>query len=171
MLRPDLDAILTEWRESLGNDFAAYRNHARRMHRFAVALAGVEDDGRIAVAAAFHDLGIWTDGTLDYLEPSARLAAGWLAQQGLSGWTDEVAAMIVNHHKLTPVRGAPLVEAFRRADLVDLSLGLIRFGLPAGLVAEVRREFSNAGFHRRLARLLGRRLRTHPLDPMPMMRL
>ena len=29
---------------------------------------------KIAIAAAFHDTGIWVDGTFDYLPPSIRLA-------------------------------------------------------------------------------------------------
>lgn len=66
--------------------------------------------------------------------------------------------MIVEHHRIRSVSFAtsPLVELFRRADLVDFSRGFFRFGLPWPVVAEVMREFLNAGFHRMLVRVLPR---------------
>ena len=36
----------------------------------------------MAIAAAFHDIGIWTAGTFDYLEPSVRVAAAYLTGTG-----------------------------------------------------------------------------------------
>lgn len=65
---------------------------------------------------------------------------------------------------------AALVDAFRRADLVDVSLGLMRSGLPRSFVRDVRRAFPNAGFHRRLLALGAQRARSHPLSPLPMLR-
>ena len=41
---------------------------------------------KIAVATAFHDLGIWTDGTFDYLQPSVRLASAYLAGAAKPEW-------------------------------------------------------------------------------------
>jgi hypothetical protein len=80
--------------------------------------------------------------------------------------------MIELHHKLTPCRGErdALVEAFRRADLTDLSFGFIRFGLPRSFVREVQARFPAAGFHGRVVRLVGGWAMTHPLRPLPMMR-
>jgi hypothetical protein len=46
---------------------------------------------KVAVAAAFHDLGIWTDGTFDYLPPSIRLAREWLGQSGKAEWEPEIS--------------------------------------------------------------------------------
>jgi hypothetical protein len=81
--------------------------------------------------------------------------------------------MVELHHKLTPCRGADdaLVEAFRRADLVDLSFGFVRFGLPRAWVAEVQAAFPAAGFHLRVVQLVGGHALRHPLRPLPMMRL
>ena len=62
------------------------------------------------------------------------------------------------------------VETFRRADWIDVSNGMLRFGLPRAVVREVRRTFPDAGFHRRLLQLTLRRFRRHPLSPLPMMR-
>src|SRR5271157_1843120 len=115
-----VNAILREYGSELGGDFEAYRNHASRVFlRCCRSLAepDAETTEKIAIAAALHDLAIWTERTWDYLEPSCRLARQYLAGIGRSAWTDEVEAMIAWHHKITPCRNlAPLAEAFRRAD-------------------------------------------------------
>ncbi len=172
---PDLglvDRILEEHAADLGKDLAGYGNHARRVARFCLALHpdGAETPAKVAVAAAFHDLGIWTADTLAYLEPSADLARAWLERESRDAWIDEVCAMIDLHHKLRPVAGRPLVEAFRRADLVDVSLGSVRAGLPRSLVRDVRAALPNAGFHARLTRLALAWIPRHPLRPLPFLR-
>ncbi len=48
-----------------------------------------------AVAAVFHDLGIWTNGTFDYLAPSIALARDYLVASAREDWTDEIEEMIV----------------------------------------------------------------------------
>ena len=80
--------------------------------------------------------------------------------------------MVEMHHKLTPYRGehAAIVEAFRRADLVDVTFGLVRFGLPSAWIGEVQAAFAEAGFHARIARALGGWALRHPLRPLPMLR-
>jgi hypothetical protein len=126
----------------------------------------------MAIAAAFHDLGIWTDHTFDYLPPSERLAEAYLKGEGRADWTGEVTAMIGQHHKVTPYRREPaaLVEAFRKADMVDVSMGLVRYGLPKSFVKEVLAAFPNEGFHKRLVQLFAQRMRVKPWSPMPMMK-
>lgn len=126
---PLIREILADHGGGLGTDFEPYFNHCQRVFRLCRTLAGEElPSAAIAIAATFHDLGIWTAGTFDYLEP------------------------------------------FRRADWIDVSLGALRFGLPADHVAETRRAWPNAGFHRLLGRLTLRRLAGHPLSPLPMMK-
>ena|SRR5215471_2753475 len=109
---------------------------------------------KIAVAAAFHDLGIWTNKTFDYIAPSVAIARRHLAARAMADWIPEIEAMIVDHHKVTPSRADPqsLVE-FRRADWIDVSRGLRRFGLPQTFIAAVATTWPNAGFHRRLVQL------------------
>lgn len=176
---PQLDALLANWRDAIGPDYEAYRNHLLRMLNFCFALARPDADAqrKLVVAAVFHDLAIWTHGTIDYLRPSAELAREWLQANGLgadvsSDWADEIDAIIDQHHRFrrwdTP--GGELVEAFRKADLVDVSLGMVRFGLPRAFVSEVRTRFPNAGFHKRLVQLTLRQLRSDPLRPLPMMK-
>ena len=157
----------------LGNDFAAYRNHVYRVANLCVAQSVGEPPPieKIAIAAAFHDLGIWTDHTFDYLPPSVERALAHLARSGRSDWAAEISAMILEHHKLSPHRQGGLVEAFRRADWTDVTRGLVTFGLSRSWVRELYSAWPSAGFHGRLVQLGLTRLRTHPLSPLPMLRL
>jgi hypothetical protein len=170
-----LDAVLDAHAAALGEDLVAYRNHAYRVVNFCVALssADAETVEKAAIAAAFHDLGIWTAGTFDYLPPSVGLATAHLVQSDRAGWVPEVEAMILEHHKISPYRTHAdwLVEPFRKADWVDVSRGFLAFGLSRKFRADVFSAWPNAGFHRRLVQLSLRRLRTHPWNPLPMMRL
>ena len=169
---PRLDALLERHADALGADYAAYRNHSYRVANFHFLLDADGDLDKLAIAAAYHDLGIWTAGTFDYLAPSIALATAYLDEIGKAEWGGEVAAMIDNHHKLTRCHAdvPASAETFRRADWIDVSLGHLRFGLARCAVVDVLRLFPNAGFHRLLARLSLRRLVRHPLRPLPMFR-
>jgi hypothetical protein len=176
MLRAEigtLDELLNAHVAFLGADHAAYRNHAYRVANLCLAetSGGFETTEKVAIAAAFHDLGIWTERTFDYLPPSVERARAYLVRAGRTEWTSEISAMIREHHKLSAHRSGGLVEAFRRADWVDVTRGLRQFSLPRDLVREVFSTWPNAGFHRRLVALELERLRTHPLSPLPMVRL
>ena len=169
-----LDALLAAHADALGGDATAYRNHAYRVANLCAALApGTPDLDKIGIAAALHDMGIWTAGTFDYLPPSIGLASAHLAAAGRADWTAEVTAMIEEHHKLTRWRGEPswLVEPFRRADWADVTRGAIAAGVPRGMLRALYAAWPGAGFHRMLLRLELARLRTHPLSPLPMLRL
>ena len=119
-----LDRVLRADAAGLGGDFVGYRNHAYRVANLCVALtpAGRDQIEKIAVATAFHDLGIWTDGTFDYLGPSVRLARAYLTESGRPEWIAEVERTILEHHKLSASRADPswLVEPFRKADLAQM---------------------------------------------------
>jgi hypothetical protein len=127
---------------------------------------------KVAIAAAFHDLGIWTAHTFDYLPPSIALACNHLDCAGLGLWRDTVAGMIREHHKIRRFEGtdSEFIEPFRRADWIDVSLGVLTFGLQRAKVHEIRTRWPNAGFHQRLAQLTLKRLRTHPLRPIPVLK-
>jgi len=172
---PILDDVLKRWRVQIGEDYPGYRNHCYRVLNFCVAFAGDDADtvGKVSVATAFHDLGIWADRTFDYLAPSIRLARDHLAREGRPDWAEEVASMIDGHHKVTRHRAgaSPLVEPFRRADWVDVTFGLRSFGLPRPYVRAIRAAFPDEGFHWRLVTLTAERFRAHPLSPLPMVKL
>jgi hypothetical protein len=167
-----VDALLAPFTPALGRDFQGYRNHVQRVlnHYQAMVGGGALPDS-VQLAAPFHDLGIWTAGTFDYLGPSVKLAQAHLAAQRLERHGPEVAALINEHHKLRRYRGpfAASVECYRRADLVDVSLGLLRFGLSRAHLCAVQAAFPDAGFHWRLATLTARQLLRTPLRPMPML--
>ena len=171
---PWVDDILGAYAGSLGEDLRAYRNHVYRVLNYLLLLAPEQSGNAdlLQIAAAFHDLGIWTAGTFDYLEPSKRLARSYLAEKGLTHFGPEVEAIIDHHHKLFPYCGAfsSTVEPFRRADLVDVSLGIVRFGIHKKWVRDVKAEFPNAGFHCRLAALTFRQFLCDPFHPLPMVR-
>ena len=172
---PALEAVLGAHAADLGGDFDGYRNHAYRVANLCIvqSFATALDVEKFALAAAFHDLGIWTDRTFDYLEPSVRLATAHLTAADRTEWIGEIAAMIREHHKLRRYDGAlgPLVEPFRRADWIDVSKGILTFGVPRRVIRTILSAWPNAGFHRRLVQLELQRLRTHPWHPLPMFRL
>jgi len=169
-----VDALVDPWFPVIGSDFEGYRNHCRRVFIFACALADAEGDNcqKIAIVAAYHDLGIWTDATFDYLEPSRNLVRAYLESTGKIEWADEIEAMIEEHHKVTPWTSNPawFVEPFRKADWIDVTLGVRNFGLERRFILEIQRRYPNARFHPALARLTFERMKTQPKDPLPMMK-
>ena len=154
---PLADEILESHRQRAHGDEAgydAYKAHVYRVVNFARALAphGPDRDDKLAIAAAFHDLAAFD--TLDYLVPSIEAQDAWLQETGRQNWSDELALIVAEHHRLSRYQRtrpyAPLVEAFRRADLVDVSQGLIRFGIPTSYFKEVRAAFDASVFFKRV---------------------
>jgi hypothetical protein len=170
---PTIEDVLNDHTMALRDDFPGYRNHVYRIVNLCVAIAGQRELEKIAVAAVFHDLGIWTDGTFDYIAPSITLVHDYLIARAREDWTAEIEAMIANHHKITPSTGRPdsLIETFRRADWIDVTRGLRRFGIPRPFIARLFAAWPSAGFHWRLVTLTLDRFRHHPLTPLPMVRL
>ncbi|MGB1580314.1 MAG: HD domain-containing protein [Nevskiales bacterium] len=168
---PRLDALFEQGKALLGKDYAAYRNHCWRVFNCAAIMTNAEGDDldKLAIAAYFHDIGIWSDQTFDYLAPSAARAQSYLSDQGLDDWADEISAIITEHHKVSAARGqGRLVEAFRRADWMDVTLGMLRFGVSQDILSRLRKQFPNEGFHKRLVSLTLQQLRRNPLSPLPM---
>jgi hypothetical protein len=166
---PTIDEVLHDHASELGHDFIAYRNHAYRVVNLCAAIVKDRVDlEKIAVAAVFHDLGIWTNKTFDYIAPSVALAREYLAAHGRAAWIAEIERMIADHHKITPSHANhdSLVEPFRRADWIDVTRGLRTFGLPRPLIRSVLAGWPSAGFHWRLVQLTLERFGTHPLTPL-----
>lgn len=172
---PVVDSVLECHAGQIAADLPAYRNHVYRVVNLVDAIVplGPADQPAVVAAAVFHDIGLWTAATWDYLPPSIAAAAQWLQDNGLAGLAPRVHAMIENHHKLSPCPPGtdPRVEHFRRADWCDVSGGLRAGGIPRHRYREIRCLFPSHGFH---ARLLGLGLRhawRSPLRPLPMLRL
>ncbi len=181
---PTIEAILTQWRPVLGWHYRAYANHVYRVYTYCIALAdhveGLEE--QVAIAAAFHDLAIWSQRTLEHQAMSAQLARDYLQQLGRPDWETNITRMILHHHQILPYyqpgarrlparagENSQLIEAFRRADLIDLSAGALTFGLPRSFIQATRRAFPLAGFYRALARQGVWWSLCHPLRPLPML--
>src|ERR1700739_1174998 len=120
---PIVDAVLQRYGDALGGDLRVYRNHVYRGLSYHQALWGAAVPDWAALAWAVHDLGIWTAGTFDYLGPSADLASPLADDFGISE-VGKARTMIADHHKLRAVRD-PMTEAFRIADRIDVSHGLL----------------------------------------------
>jgi hypothetical protein len=156
-----------------GRGWAGYRGHVYRVLNLARVLVPDRDDrdDKLAIAAAFHDIDAFS--TLNYLGPSICTMDAWLQRTGRGSWAEELAVVVAKHHRLAPYKGrhAALAEAFRRADLNDLSQGLIRSGLPREHVRAVR-EAIDVGvfFTRTVPAAIVRHVIRHPLDPVPILR-
>lgn len=177
---PLLDEVLDAHRAAIGAQWRGYRNHCLLV--FQLARGHVTRGGRaleprreaaLALAAATHDLGLWTADTLDYLDPSAALARERCAAAGLADLAPLVVDMIQHHHRVRPLPAGtdPLVEAFRRADWSAVTFGLV----PGDRFTRAWRRLAAAlpdeGFHAFLLRRgLRHALEGHLLDPLPMLR-
>ena len=171
---PLLEDIFSEWKSTIGNEYQGYRNHVYRMIHFCLALRNCNDEERekIIIAGAFHDIGIWINDTVDYIPPSLPPAMEYLKKRNLETWSDEIKLMITEHHKIREYKDPayPLVEIFRKGDLVDFSFGLYKFGISKAYINQVKATFHNADFHKNLGKRAAKWFMKHPLNPAPMMK-
>lgn len=74
--RPRVERLLAPYRSRIGNDYDGYRNHVYRTITYAMYFLGDAPQGEPLVETAFvyHDIGLWTDHVLAYLEPSEAVA-------------------------------------------------------------------------------------------------
>lgn len=169
-----IDKILKPYIDTIGTDFLGYKNHVYRMVNFCFILSDNDtiERQKIIIAACFHDIGIWLNKTIDYIPPSIPPMLDYLKKNNLEHWQEEIRLMIEEHHKLTKYKNPnfPLVEKFRKGDLVDFSLGLIKFGIPKLFIEEVKSSFPNAGFHKGLFKKIFIWILKHPLKPAPMLK-
>ncbi|MDX1804622.1 MAG: HD domain-containing protein [Alcanivorax sp.] len=169
-----VDDLFDQYSERFGKQQSAYRNHVYRVINLVSAQHSLSDEEleKVQIAGFFHDAGIWLAGTFDYLEPSARLAEHYLEEHQRDHWKPEIRDMILNHHKVSryATDTSSLVEAFRRADWIDVSLGVLRYGVPMARIRLIKQKFPNTGFHLLLLKLSGQQLLSHPWRPLPMLR-
>jgi hypothetical protein len=165
---PIVDTVLDRHRNALGDDLPAYRNHVYRCLTYHQLLLGFSIPDAAALAWATHDLGIWTAGTLDYLAPSADLAAAYADEFGIAD-VDQLRALVTEHHRLRPLDDR-VTETFRQADLIDVSHGVLRHGIGRAAIRAAVNTLPYNGFHLFLAKGLTGYAVRHPLRPLPMMR-
>jgi hypothetical protein len=168
-----IDGILNTHRSELEENYESYRNHVYRVYNFALTqLDANQELEKLSIASAFHDLGIWTNKTLDYLEPSAKLAREYCKKQNISlSDTNEIEMMINNHHKLSEVESSVMAEILREADLIDLTLGFVPKGRKKAEIKLIKDLFPNKGFHLFLLKLFAKNLIRNPKHPFPIFKL
>jgi len=103
----------------------------------------------------YHDLGMWTDKELAYLEPSEALALKDNEEKNLGYDPDYLQAAIHWHHKITAYKGknADVINAIRKADWIDATQGKMRKGLSVEQIKAVEEAIPLNGFHDVLQRL------------------
>jgi len=141
----------------VGTDLPAYRNHIYRVLTYALHFREDDPRGRehIAFALVFHDVGMWTNKDLAYLEPS-EVAAERVRPRDMPHLNADLIHDIIHwHHKLTRFSGpdAAIVNAARKADWIDASLGIVRHGVSKEQIARVTSAIPVLGFPDILMRL------------------
>lgn len=155
--RPHVEELFSRYKSVIGKDFPGYRNHVYRTITYAMHF--LDNDPKferlVETIFVYHDIGLWTDHELAYLEPSEAVA---LADNKKFDWgldPEILQSGIHWHHKIFSYKGPhqKVVEACRKADWIDASKGLIRKGLSKAAIKEVELAFPNLGFHDTLLRL------------------
>jgi hypothetical protein len=181
---PVLDAVLEHHAEDIGSvDYEKYRGHCLRVLSFAgYYLRRYEEYNTVdeipahifdvmALALAYHDIGLWTAGKLHYLEPSAEaMMQDWQAAAvpGLPAFSpadlETARVIIMEHHRynkwMPPADDSTVdraaVNAVRRGDWADATVGFVKTGLPPSFLEQAYNVIPEAGFHRMLLDFGGR---------------
>ena len=173
MIHIKIENLLLPYKELIAADYIHYKNHVHRIVNFTLELKeelNIGDEDKILIAGVFHDIGIWTANSFDYLNPSVAEAVKFLQDNEKTEWVEEVSLMIDMHHKRTPYFGAfaDNIEAFRKADLIDLTKGLTRFDLSKTVLLKNYEEFPVGRFRKIIVSKFLKNLLKNPLRPLPM---
>ncbi len=166
--REALDVV----RDATGETGGAMERHNLRVFRIACELAARKEiavDREVLLVAAFiHDLGLYDKVSRGgvYVKDGADFATELLERQGWEPKRIRLCAdAIERHHELRPQwKAGDEVELLRRADLVDISSGLVTFGLSRSWLRSLFAEISRDGAYREVGRLVGHALRERPLS-------
>ncbi|WP_131822864.1 hypothetical protein [Mycobacteroides chelonae] len=175
-----IDEIIDEHRTArpptLHDDWPGYRNHAQRVFVFGSALlerwhvTDARAHEKLAIAAAFHDIHVFE--TLDYLQLNNDSLFRWLYDRDQERWFPEIATAMSLHHQIRAYRGnhAWLVEAIRKADWVEVTMGRIRHGIPRSIIQEAHQQLPTNQFAKASGRRIALNAVTHPTNPFPFWR-
>lgn len=74
--RPHVEELFSRYKSVIGKDFLGYRNHVYRTITYAMHF--LDNDPKferlVETIFVYHDIGLWTDHELAYLEPSEAVA-------------------------------------------------------------------------------------------------
>jgi hypothetical protein len=125
-IEEEIEAILNTYEETAFNEhsqeFIPYKEHCVRLGIATIELLQkieyIEEENTvrlIAIAAAFHEISIWTHGIWD-LSSSWEEAEGFMRKSKFNLIEfNTVKAMILKHKNVDEVKGSSVVEAFRIA--------------------------------------------------------
>jgi hypothetical protein len=162
---------LSRLRTATGEIGGPMERHSLRCRHIAAEIASrrswILDGEVLTVAAILHDVGLYPGvASADaYVADGAALARALLERHGWSPTRINLCAEAIDrHHELRGQRHRGVeIEAVRLADLVDVSGGLLRFGLDREWLRALRRRIPARGLGGELAREVGRALRERPL--------
>jgi hypothetical protein len=166
-----IELLMHAFKPVLGADYDKYKNHVYRVFLNCLLMDNEKNnEEKYAIATVFHDIGIWTNSTFDYLDSSIEQVKIYLTETGKQDWIAEISLMIYWHHKMSKYEGSHniIVETFRKADWIDLSLGLLTYGFNRQNIKANRKEFPNLGFHIFLIKETLKNVFKHPFNPLPM---
>jgi len=169
---PTIDHLMQKHKDMIGKDYERYKNHVYRVFLNCILLDNnPTNEEKYAIASVFHDIGIWTDHTFDYLIPSIAKANQYLKEVNKVTWIEEITLMIDMHHKVSKYQGKhnKTVEIFRKADWIDVSLGFLTFGVNKQAIKANQKKYPNLGFHLFLIKSTLQAFWKHPLkNSLPM---
>ena len=162
--------ILHPHKAALGDHYQSYHHHCQRVYTYAHTLMLQRESKKLAIVAAFHDLGIWTQQTMDYLNPSVALMKSYIESKQLTLLPDELAYIIEHHHRIRKIKDHLEAEAFRKADLIDFTAGWIRYNLPESIIRDTEKKWPRANFTSLVLKKVSRHAIRHPMKPLPMLK-
>ncbi len=155
--RPRVEKLFEPFRNILDNDYDGYRNHVYRTITYAMYFLDNETAHEELVETAFvyHDIGLWTDRALAYLEPSEARAIEDNQKYGWGLPPEVLRGAIHWHHKVFRYKGPHqgVIEACRKADWIDATQGWLTKGIDRTVIRQVEKSFPNCGFHSALLRM------------------
>jgi HD domain-containing protein len=163
-------ACLSALREATGTADDPMERHCVRQFLIAKRMAadrGIDVDPELLLCASFlHDVGLYPSVTTGdvYVTDSRRVAKRTLAPFDWQHTRLARCLDAIEQHHAQRSRwdwGAE-VELIRRADLVELSRGLINFGVDRGWLRDLFREIPRRGLYHLIAASLARRDGRHP---------
>ena len=172
LLRTDSEAAaLAKLREITGEAGGPMEHHGLRVFLIADRLATAREANvnreLLLIAGLLHDIGLYDEASRGgvYVLEGAEFTAELLrAQSWDEGRIRVCFDAVERHHELRSQwdRGAE-VELIRRADLIDVSAGLVRFGLSREWLKDLFDSVSRSGTYRTIGSEVARVLRHRPL--------
>ena len=165
-------AALQKLRGITGETGGPMERHGLRVFlvadRLATARDATVDREVLLIAGLLHDIGLYDEASHGgaYVRDGAEFTADLLQRQG---WDEDRIQLcfdaIDRHHELRSQwgRGAE-VELIRRADLVDLTSGLVRFEISREWMRDLFMSVSRDGTYPTIGREVARQLIHRPLQ-------